>query len=199
MSERWTIREEKRLEVERVKGSRFIAAVCPVSDEDALRSWLAGEKTRFPDATHHCWAARLARPVWEKAVDDGEPSGSAGRPILAVLHGRDLVDVALCVTRYFGGTKLGVGGLVRAYGGAAAAVLELVDKVPYVERASWLLRYAYADRGAVELVLRSMELAAGEVAYGVGVEQRVSVGVADAPSLERALRDATAGRVEIVR
>src|SRR5690606_40707881 len=107
MSERWTIREEKRLEVERVKGSRFIAAVCPVSDEDALRSWLAGEKTRFPDATHHCWAARLARPVWEKAVDDGEPSGSAGRPVLAALRRRVPVDVALYGAGYCGGTKLG--------------------------------------------------------------------------------------------
>lgn len=199
MSERWTVREERRLEVERVKGSRFIASVCPVSDEATLRRWLAREKSRFPDATHHCWAVRLARPHWEKAVDDGEPSGSAGRPILAVLHGRDLVDVGVVVTRYFGGTKLGVGGLVRAYGGAAAALLDATDKVPYVERTSWLLRYAYADRGAVELVLRSLTLLDGEVTYGPSVERRVAVGVADAEPLERALRDATAGRVEIVR
>ena len=116
-----------RHEGDPIKGSRFIVDVSPAGDEDEARQVLTQVRADFPDASHHCWAWRIADPAIDRVNDDGEPSGSAGRPILAQLTGRDPVDTAVIVTRYFGGTKLGVGGLVRAYGGAAGAALDTMS------------------------------------------------------------------------
>ena len=126
--------ERIRVEPEPTKGSRFIATAVPVADEDAAKAALAQLRAEMPDATHHCSAWRIAAPSLERANDDGEPGGSAGRPILSAIQGRNLVNVAVIVTRYFGGTKLGVGGLVRAYGAAAAAVLDAAGTEPYVPK-----------------------------------------------------------------
>ncbi|RKZ29704.1 YigZ family protein, partial [bacterium] len=95
------------------RGSRFIAVVERVHNRGNFAAFLEREKVKYPDATHHCWAFRIgAKRTEELSNDDGEPSGSAGLPILRVLSGAELVDVACVVTRYFGGTKLGVGGLM---------------------------------------------------------------------------------------
>ena len=104
-----TVVTSTRYEGDPVKGSRFIVDIVSVTNESEARQALASVAGEFPDASHHCWAWRIALPAIERASDDGEPSGSAGRPILAQLVGRDLVDTAAIVTRYFGGTKLGVG------------------------------------------------------------------------------------------
>ncbi|RLE18771.1 MAG: hypothetical protein DRJ08_01485 [Acidobacteria bacterium] len=111
-----------------VKGSKFIAAVFPVSDEEAAKAILADVRKKYYDATHNCYAWRI-HPGIEKSSDDGEPAGSAGKPILQVLKGSGLANIMVVVTRYFGGTKLGIGGLVRAYGDAAALALEKVKAV----------------------------------------------------------------------
>jgi len=105
-----------------VKGSKFIAAVIPVSDEEEAKAQLTAIRKKYHDATHNCYAWRI-HPENEKASDDGEPSGSAGKPILQVLKGSRLTNTLVVVTRYFGGTKLGIGGLVRAYGEAASMAL----------------------------------------------------------------------------
>ena len=110
-------------------------------------------RAEMPDATHHCSAWRIASPSIDRALDDGEPSGSAGRPILSQLTGRDLVDTIVIVTRYYGGTKLGVGGLVRAYGSAAAAVLDTLTPIPHLQTTTLTLEYTYADANAVDHVL----------------------------------------------
>ena len=106
-----------------VKGSKFIGALFPVVSEDDVASQLHAVRKKYFDATHNCYAWRLY-PDLEKSSDDGEPSGSAGKPILQVLSGAGLHNALVVVTRYFGGTKLGVGGLVRAYGDAARAAIE---------------------------------------------------------------------------
>ena len=106
-----------------VKGSRFIAAIFPVSDEEEAKTLLAAIRKKYYDATHNCYAWRI-HPSLEKSSDDGEPSGSAGKPILQVLKGSGLTNAMAVVTRYFGGTKLGVGGLVRAYSEAASMALK---------------------------------------------------------------------------
>ncbi|PJB84131.1 MAG: YigZ family protein [Acidobacteria bacterium CG_4_9_14_3_um_filter_49_7] len=105
-----------------VKGSKFIAAVIPVSDEEEAKAQLTAIRKKYHDATHNCYAWRI-HSISEKASDDGEPSGSAGKPILQVLKGSDLTNALVIVTRYFGGTKLGIGGLVRAYSEAASMAL----------------------------------------------------------------------------
>jgi len=106
-----------------VKGSKFIGGLYPVDSEEEVATRLQAIRKKYFDATHNCYAWRLY-PELEKSSDDGEPSGSAGKPILQVLSGAGLHNALVVVTRYFGGTKLGVGGLVRAYGDAARAAIE---------------------------------------------------------------------------
>ena len=120
-----TIKNEAVVET-KVKGSRFIAESCMVADVASAQMRLEQIRKREYAATHHCFAYRVgALPeIVFKYSDDGEPTGTAGKPIYNVVAGADLTSVLLVVTRYFGGTKLGPGGLTRAYGSAAQAVVE---------------------------------------------------------------------------
>lgn len=118
-----------------VVNSRFIASVGPAASPEAARAFIQEIKNRYKDASHHVPAFILGHglSVIEHCHDDGEPQGTAGRPVLAVLRGSGLGDIAMVVTRYFGGTKLGTGGLVRAYSDAARAGLE---HLPLARKAS---------------------------------------------------------------
>ena len=120
---------EVRIEM-RVVNSRFIATAAPVFSVDEARSFVDRIKAEFADATHNVSAYVVGHgaSVTAHSTDDGEPSGTAGRPALAVLQGSGLGDVAVVVTRYFGGTKLGTGGLVRAYGDAVREVLKAIPR-----------------------------------------------------------------------
>jgi uncharacterized YigZ family protein len=114
-------------------GSRFLSFACPVSDEEEIKAILAGIKKEYFDARHHCYAYRLGidGETW-RANDDGEPSSSAGKPILGQLLSREISDVLVVVVRYFGGTKLGIPGLIRAYRSAASDALdqsEITEKI----------------------------------------------------------------------
>lgn len=108
-----------------VQGSKFLAVLGPASSESNAEDLLHLRARRYPDASHHCWAFRLGRPseLLERSADAGEPAGTAGRPILDALRGARLENVVCVISRYFGGTKLGTGGLVRAYAEAANAVI----------------------------------------------------------------------------
>ena len=109
-----------RHEGERIKGSRFIANVRPIVSEGDVVGIIEEISRDLPAASHHCYAWRLGwGPPRERSTDDGEPGGTAGPPILQALRGREISDTLVVVTRYYGGTNLGKGGLVRAYGGAA--------------------------------------------------------------------------------
>lgn len=114
-------------------GSRFLGLIYPVSEEAEATRILNECRKKYYDATHHCYAWRIRHPqtgtVMERSSDDGEPSGTAGRPILAVLEGAGLSNVLLIVVRWFGGTKLGTGGLVRAYTDSAKTIVGLVAVV----------------------------------------------------------------------
>jgi uncharacterized YigZ family protein len=125
-----TISDVNRREI-KVKGSRFIGTAAPVADKDAALEFREEMRKEFYDATHNCYAYRIGEDGNEfRAADDGEPAGSAGKPILFMIDKYELKDVFVNVTRYFGGTKLGVGGLVRAYSDAAEEVLKIVKKKP---------------------------------------------------------------------
>ncbi len=129
MGSRQVPAREARAEI-RVANSRFIAAAAPVFSVDEARAFIARIKSEFPDAVHHVPAYLIGHEpaVIAHCTDDREPSGTAGRPTLAVLRGSGLGDVAVVVTRYFGGTKLGTGGLVRAYGDATREVLAVLPR-----------------------------------------------------------------------
>lgn len=188
-----------RVEPEPTRGSRFIATAVPVSDEAAAKEALAALRAEMPDATHHCSAWRIASPSLERAHDDGEPGGSAGRPILAQLQGRGLVNAAVVVTRYYGGTKLGVGGLVRAYGGAAAAALDAAQTEPYVPKLALRIVHGYPDADVVEHLLVETNVAQISVDYGTDVRRVVEVALDRVDHVEDALRDATRGRASVQR
>lgn len=125
--------QQTRVEI-RVKNSRFIATLAPAFSVEEARDFIARTREEFADATHNVPAYVIGHgaAVTAHCNDDGEPSGTAGRPALAVLQGSGLGDAALVITRYFGGTKLGAGGLVRAYGDAARAVLQATPRAERV-------------------------------------------------------------------
>jgi uncharacterized YigZ family protein len=161
-----------------IKKSRFIARVYPVSDRDEVREHVARAHQEFPDARHVCWAYQIGRPgsAAEAAMnDDGEPSGTAGKPILNVIQHKDMGDVLVIVIRYFGGIKLGAGGLVRAYAGAAESVLSEVGREVQQTRAQALLRFDFADEQPIRHWCENNEGLVEEIGYGSQVQATISL------------------------
>lgn len=185
----------------RVKGSRFVGQALAATSEDEALAKLETIRKRTHDATHHCSAWILGVPgrTIERADDDGEPSGTAGQPILHPLRGSGRYDGMVVVTRWFGGTKLGAGGLVRAYGECAADAIAAAGA-----RRVWILRHlvvevAYEDMGSIEAVLAR----AGARVHGVErhFDERPRFGVACLASAADALiaeiTEATGARAQI--
>jgi len=149
-----TIGEGTEAEV-KVRGSRFIGRAFHAEADPGAADELERVRRRHHAARHHCWASRIGPPgaVRERWDDAGEPSGTGGRPILARLVRREIHDALVVVTRYFGGTKLGTGGLVRAYGDAADAALEAASIAVVRLETRLTVRCAFDDLGAVEAAL----------------------------------------------
>ena len=177
-----------------VKHSRFLARATPVdSAGDALR-FLAD--VADPDATHNCWAYRIGQDY--RSSDDGEPAGTAGRPILAAIDGQGFDRVMVVVTRWFGGVKLGAGGLVRAYGGAAAECLRTAPRRPLVVVREIELRAPFDDLGVVHAALAMHGAAKLDERFDAeGVVLRLSLPADRVDALAAQLRDATRNRVRI--
>lgn len=185
----------------KVKGSTFLAVAAPAEAEADARAVLEPLAKRMFDASHHCSAWRFRDGTF-RANDAGEPSGSAGAPILAAIDGAGLTDCVVVVTRYFGGTKLGVGGLVRAYGEAAALALQAAPHRIGVPAARLAVEYGYEHTAAV---MRALERAgAREVEHGYaagGARGTVALALpldAEAAFAEE-LREGTAGALAPVR
>lgn len=193
-----TIAAALSTEIEPIKKSRFVADAAPVSSpEEALR-FIESIQAQTPDAGHHCYGWRLqAGDAGWRVSDDGEPGGTAGMPILARIDGQDLCGVVVVVTRWFGGTKLGKGGLIRAYGAAAAAVLSQAEVVVVRQTVSVQIRFDYSDQSAVEAVLRALDLQPSQADYGAQVVLQVAVPTEETEALAQQLRDGTAGRVGV--
>ncbi|MDH4279043.1 MAG: IMPACT family protein [Acidimicrobiia bacterium] len=186
-----------RHQIDPIKGSRFVATVAPVDSEAAAHQLVEEVRAEFPDASHHCTAWRIARPAIDRCNDDGEPGGSAGRPILAQLTGRDLVDVAVVVTRYFGGTKLGVGGLVRAYGSAAGAALDRAELIAHTPTTTFQTRLGYDDADRVQRALNELGATIVDTVYTAQVTITVSVPEDQLDEARATVADASAGRAEV--
>lgn len=157
----------------REKGSVFLAVVLPAASEEEARAGLAELARRHPDASHHCWAWRLGRPPRERSADAGEPAGTAGVPILRVLAGAGLTDVLAVVVRWFGGVKLGKGGLARAYAAAARAALADLPVVEHVELVEIALEVPYERVGAVQRLVHPPEVEVAREEYGETVARLV--------------------------
>ena len=139
----------------RDRGSRFIATAIPVSGQEEIKTRLEELKKEYHDARHHCYAWVLTpdRQAW-RVNDDGEPSGTAGKPILGQINSRELTNILVVVTRYFGGTLLGVSGLINAYRSAAADALNNAEIVERHLTESWLIRFPYETMNDVMRILK---------------------------------------------
>ena len=183
-----------------VGGSEFVGYAAPVGSVEAAEAFVAEVRAAHPDATHVVPAYRVRTDdgiVREHASDEDEPSGSAGKPALNVLARRDVADVAVAVVRYFGGTKLGVGGLARAYGEATKRALDAAGVTERVPHVALSVVADYDDSGTVRGILESEDLAF-EARYDERVRFDASAPVDDAERVCDRLRSATSGRAEIV-
>lgn len=178
-----------------IKRSRFITRIARVSSADDARQFINAVRDEFPDARHHCNAYIISVPGAQPLAhssDDGEPSGTAGRPMLDVLQGFELEDVVAVVVRYFGGTLLGTGGLVRAYSDAVRGCLAGAAIVRRIPLSLMSLRVGHANAGKVEADLRAHGYDVTEVRYeSTGVVLEVAVD--DCEDFQRSLAELTAG------
>jgi uncharacterized YigZ family protein len=150
----------------REQGSRFLAVVGPASGEEEARAALALLARSHPDATHLCWAWRLGQPPRERSADAGEPAGTAGVPMLQVLRGAGLSDVLAVVARWFGGVKLGKGGLARAYAGAVRAALLSLPIEHRIARVRLTLSLPLDRVGSIKRLIRPPEIELESETYG---------------------------------
>ncbi|TAA42417.1 IMPACT family protein [Pseudoxanthomonas winnipegensis] len=175
-----------------VKHSRFLVQAGPVDSAEAAMAFIAAVSDA--DATHNCWAWRVGAAF--RSSDDGEPGGSAGRPILAAIDGAGFDRIAVVVTRWFGGIKLGVGGLVRAYGGSTASALRQAPRVPLVAMAGLEIGCGFDDLGHVHAALAAFAAQKDAERFDSGgAVLQVQLPADRRQALEHALREATRGRV----
>lgn len=169
-------------------GSRFIAFAFPVETEEEVKEHVSALKKEYHDARHHCFAYRLGYKgdVW-RAADDGEPSGSAGRPILGQIDSMGLSDILVVVVRYFGGIKLGIPGLIRAYKTSTADALGQASVVPKVAGKMWTVEFDYLSMNDVMKVLKEMNLSPSAQNFGENCSLTVRVRLSEEESFKKKL------------
>ncbi len=186
---------------ETILRSRFIATAAPATTPDEARAFIAEIRAEFPDATHNCYAYVVGPPGSTGQIgmsDDGEPSGTAGRPMLAVLLGSGVGDIAVVVTRYFGGIKLGTGGLVRAYSGAVKAVLAALPVKEKVALRTLLASGPYHWVTPVTRLLPAFEAQITDQQFAADVTWQIAVPEERAAALATALVELSHGEIEVV-
>ena len=180
--------EEARAEL-REKGSRFRAIILPVVDESSALAEIENVAKQHPTASHHCWAWRLGSPARERHSDAKEPAGTAGEPILRALRGAGVSDTVVVVVRWFGRTKLGRGGLSRAYAdttGEVLSVARLEERAPVVR---FELEFPYHQVGAVKRLIHPPEVTLVTADYGEQVAMTLDVKTVEAEEFKAALAD----------
>jgi uncharacterized YigZ family protein len=189
--------EEIRRELT-VSNSRFISSLAAVFSVDEAKAFIARIKAEFADASHNVPLYLIGHGDSEIAhcSDAGEPSGTAGRPALAVLRGSGLGDVAVVVTRYFGGTKLGTGGLVRAYSEAVRLVVDTVPRAEKVLTHTIMLVFSYTYLERVRLLVAAQEGKVLDEGFTVDVTMTARLRVKKLPSFQTSLSELTNGRVQ---
>ena len=190
----YTLDQTEHFEQE-IRKSRFLAIACPVENEAEAKARLA--EVSDPSANHNCWAWRIGQAY--RFSDDGEPSGTAGKPILQAIDGQALDRTLVVVTRWFGGILLGSGGLMRAYGGTAALCLRAAAKTEYVERASLSVSLGFSDLALVKARLAALPglLIDEEVFHDSGARLFFRIPAERAEETGRLIVDLTSGRAEI--
>ncbi|QCU91057.1 YigZ family protein [Thiomicrorhabdus sediminis] len=182
--------EQASAEIE-IKKSRFIAYAKAIADRAEGMAWLESIKQQYPDARHHCWAYLLGNPSCAANAgmgDDGEPSGTAGKPILNVLNHKGVGDIMIIVVRYFGGIKLGAGGLTRAYGQAAQAVMEVLPVKEQIDLVQMTIICDFSQEQQIRHLLALQEGVIDDVVYSQSVQLKVSLALEAIDELQASLR-----------
>lgn len=181
---------------EDIRKSRFLALAAPVDSAEQAMDFL--REASDPAATHNCWAYRIGPDY--RFNDDGEPGGTAGRPILQAIEGQGMDRVAVLVTRWFGGIKLGAGGLARAYGGTTAECLRRAERVAIIPMATLALSCGFADLALLRARLRDLHaMIESEQFDADGVTLRLQLPERSVDELTLLVRDLTRGRSEAHR
>lgn len=176
---------------EEIKKSRFLASAGPITSGEHALAFL--RDAADPAATHNCWAYRIGRDY--RFNDDGEPGGTAGRPILQAIESQGMDAVMVVVTRWYGGIKLGVGGLARAYGGTASACLRQAERVLIVPMTRLALRCGFAELALLKTRLKELDAEAEDEQFQAdGVDLRLRLPDARVAEAEQLIRDLTRGR-----
>lgn len=171
----------------RERASKFLAFAWPVSDEGPAKEHLEALRKEYHDATHHCWAWRIGET--ERSSDDGEPSGTAGKPILGQLIAGELRDVMIVVVRWFGGTKLGTPGLIAAYRQAAAEVIAECRIVERTRDEQIMLEFPYERLGAVMKVIKQLQPAILEQRLDTVCRMTLGIRLGKAAELKERLKN----------
>ena len=182
--------------------SRFICTVARVQSSEEAQAFIKAMNAEYADATHNCWAYVVGAPGSTDRVgmsDDGEPHGTAGRPMLTVLLHSGIGEIAAVVTRYYGGTKLGTGGLVKAYGGAVQEALVDLPRAERVDSVDVIVRVGYGAIGALQQLWSEFDAELLEQRFEVDAEFSVRVPRVRLAALEQAIQNATRGAALITR
>ena len=194
-----TVSGHSRAEIT-VKASRFIGEAMPAASIDEAMEEIEAIRKREYNASHHCFAYRLGFDAEDfRYSDDGEPNGTGGPPILRHIDGRGLTNLVVVVTRYYGGTNLGTGGLIRAYGDAAAKALDSARKVTRILRERVSLRFQYGDTSPAMHTIGQFDAPILDTNYGDDTEIIVNVRRAEMEALESRFTSALAGRGTVTR
>ena len=179
---------------EDIKKSRFQAIAAPVENEQQVKEFL---NSYFDDTTtHQCWAWKVGNQV--RFNDDGEPSGTAGRPILATIEGNELTNIIVLVNRWYGGIKLGTGGLVRAYGGTAGQCLMQVEKIEQIEKRDVRFSCQFNEWSIFQYDLNSQNIEYTETYTATGVEVKARLQIHEIDPLKNKIQDVTRGREKLM-
>ncbi len=201
VSHRYPVPAERCRAEHTIDRSRFVCTIERAASSDTAHDFIREMKTEFADATHNCWAFVAGPPGSTSRVglsDDGEPHGTAGRPMLTVLLHSGVGELAAVVTRYYGGVKLGTGGLARAYSAAVQAALTTMTRGERVEYGEFTLVLNYTHISAVQHLISSVEAAVVGETYGTDVQYRVRAPLEQMDALRRALSDATSGQAIVI-
>lgn len=183
-----------------IKKSRFIASALPVSTELAARQFIQQHKILTPSAHHHCSAYIIGAPALSQQFgynDDGEPVGTAGKPMYQVLHGQKIGDICVVVTRFFGGVKLGTGGLARAYADSTKQVISQLALQQVSPTCTLKLHYAYSQSATIDALLHNANISRLDSDYTESVTLSIRLPVDDVDALIVDLKQRTSGDIKI--
>jgi thymidylate synthase len=181
---------------EEIRKSRFITLAAPINSPAQAQAFI--EQNSDLNATHNCWAWKLGAQY--RSTDDGEPGGTAGRPILAAIEAQDFDQVVVLVIRWYGGIQLGTGGLARAYGGGANKCLQQAERLPLINRIALHLDCMFSELALVRLRLAELNgLVEEENFTATGVELSIALGPEQIDTFQRQLSDISRGRIVLRR